>query len=315
MYISARTLKLAARGDLGAVKALLDREPRSLNAASGGHNRTLLWEAANTGRHSVVRFLVEAGADVNGPGRYRHETFVLVTPYCIAAAKKHSEVAEYLLQRGTEIDLYTAVFLGRMDVLAQWLAKSPELVNQRQSVDAIWWVLPLHHAVAGEQIQAARTLIRAGAAVVEHAPLLLDIACRRARMDLIKLLVGAGADPRQANAFSVVRSNSPEVIDYFFSRGCSVDGFITYVSRGDKGEHPDWVEALIQHGADIEERDGKGRTALHNAARAGFTRVIEVLVAAGADIHARMERGETPLALAIKKNRAAAAELLRGYGG
>lgn len=42
MHITDKHLKLAAGGDLAAVEALLDEEPRRLDATSGGHNRTLL---------------------------------------------------------------------------------------------------------------------------------------------------------------------------------------------------------------------------------------------------------------------------------
>lgn len=315
MKISDRMLKLAAKGDLCAIAALLEDNPRLLNAASGGHNRTLLWEAANAGRWDTVRFLIEAGADPNTPGRYRHETIVLAKPYCIAVAKKRVEIAEYLIQHGTEIDIYTAAYLGQMATVERWLAERPELLNQYQPEDAIWQVTALHHALAGMQLPVAAYLVESGAQVSEHASLLFDIACRRARMDLIEVLVNGGAEPKQADAFSVVRSSTPEIIDYFFTRGCSPEGIMPYVCRGDKGEHPDWVTALVRYGADVNETDDKGRTALHNAARAGFTRVIDVLVASGADVNARMKSGETPLGLAVRKKRHAAAELLRAHAG
>jgi len=315
LKIEDRTLKLAAKGDLSGIKDLLSDEPQMLNAVSGGHNRTLLWEATNTGRSDVVSFLLEAGADPNIPGRRRHETMVLVKPYCIAVTKKREEIASRLLEHGTEIDPFTAAYLGQIDLLKRLLAKTPRLVNLQQPEEAIWQVTPLHHAVAGMQVEATECLLKAGADVAEHARLLLDIACRRTRVDLIKILVKAGAEPGQAEAFPVVRSNSREIIDFFFTRGCSVKGALTHVCRGDKGEHPEWVDDLLRHGADVGETDDKGRTALHNAARAGFAKVIGVLLAAEADVNARMKSGETPLALAVKKNRHEAAELLRTHGG
>ena len=91
MDISTKILKLAVKGDVEAIAARLAAEPQLLNAASEGHNRTLLWEAANAGRLDLVRFLVEAGADVNVPGRYRHETFVLLKPYSVAVTKKRAQ--------------------------------------------------------------------------------------------------------------------------------------------------------------------------------------------------------------------------------
>jgi len=227
MQIPGKTLKIAAKGDLGAVKALRHDEPRLLNTASNGHNRTLLWAAARGGKLPVVECLVENGADVNIPGRYRYETFVLVKPYSIAVTKKRYQAAEYLLKNDPEIDLYTAAYLGWMDVLETWVEKRPTSINQHQPEETIGQVTALHHAVSGRHVEAARLLIEAGAEVATHAPLLFDIACRRARMDLIELLVATDADPVQADAFSVVHSNDPAIIDYFFSQGCTVDGGLT----------------------------------------------------------------------------------------
>ncbi len=78
--IDAGTLKLAAKGDVEAVKRLVARDPGVVSKTSAGHNRSLLWEAARGGHRGLVEFLVRRGADVNAPGRYRNETLVLVSP-------------------------------------------------------------------------------------------------------------------------------------------------------------------------------------------------------------------------------------------
>ena len=315
MQISDKLLKLASKGDILAVKRLLNDEPHRLNATSDGHNRTLLWEAARMGRLEMVRFLIESGANPNIAGRYRAETLLLVKPYCIALIKKRIEVATYLLHKGTTIDGYTAAFLGQMDILEKLLGVSPMLIHQQQPGEVIWSVTLLHHAIAGEQIEVTKYLIKAGAHVSDHAPLLFDIACRRKRLDLIEILVEAGAKPNQAEAFSVIRSDSQEIMDYFFRRGCALDGVLVYVCRGDKGENPNRVKSLLEYGATVNEVDDKGRTPLHNAARAGFTEVIKLLLSAGANVNIRMENDATPLALAVKKKRQAAIEILQAHGG
>jgi len=313
MYISDKCLKLAAKGDISGVQKMLVENP-ALISATGGHNRTLLWESANAGRFDLVKYLVDKGADVNIPGRYRHETFVLVKPMSVAIKKHRTEIADNLKNAGTFLDIYTAAYLGMSEDVEKLMGHSPSIINKQQPEEGIWQVTPLHHAVAGGQKKTAEILIKKGAEVTRHATLLFDMACRMNRIDLIEMLIEAGADLKRAEAFSVIHSNSPGIIGLFFSRGCPVDGTLTYVSRGDKGEHADWVQALLNYGADVHEVDHRGRTALHNAARAGFAKVITVLINAGADVNAKMATGETPLRLAVKKKRLEAAELLKRFG-
>ena len=52
----------AARGDVEAVRAILDEWPRWLTRV-GPHGRTMLWEASHRGKLGVVEYLVERGAD------------------------------------------------------------------------------------------------------------------------------------------------------------------------------------------------------------------------------------------------------------
>lgn len=170
-------------------------------------------------------------------------------------------------------------------------------------------------------MEAARFLIDKGTEVSEHSELLFDIACRLGRMDLIRLLADAGADPARVEAFSVLYKGVLEIMEFFFTNGVDVNkkskitGWspIAYVSRGDKGEHPERVQTLIDYGADVDATGPKGVTALHAAAKAGFSSVIQVLLDAGADIKAQTDAGKTPLELATKHKRRAAAELLNEY--
>ena len=70
------------------------------------------------------------------------------------------------------------------------------------------------------------------------------------------------------------------------------------------------VEALLAAGADVEARDGSGRTALHHAAEWGEVVVAELLLAAGADHEALDEHGRTPLYYARSDGYAPVATLL-----
>lgn len=63
------------------------------------------------------------------------------------------------------------------------------------------------------------------------------------------------------------------------------------VSKGDRKE----VERLLDEGADINEKDYGGRTALHKAGLTGRADMAELLIQRGANVHARDEGGYTAL--------------------
>jgi ankyrin repeat protein len=62
------------------------------------------------------------------------------------------------------------------------------------------------------------------------------------------------------------------------------------------------VRHFYGEGADLETRDGEGRTAMHIAAERGFSRTIEFLAQVGANIDAQDRNLETPLHRAVRQS-------------
>ena len=310
-------LKEVAKGDLGYVQKLLSEQPHLLNQRTGGHNRTMLWEAVNSKKLELVTFLISKGANVNIPGRYRNQTMLLLKPYCIATKKRDKAMAKLLLENGHEMDTYSTCFLGLDDDLMKMLRYDPTCPNKILDEDEIWNCTPLHYGTLGGHETIIGKLIAYGAEVTPHSSLLYEIACRKNDFKLIKYLTEHGADPTMVSVPSVLYPNNDELSDYFFNKGLNPNKVgwkewppIAYLSRGDKGEHPGRIKQLIKHGAELNAQNPKGVSALHAAAKAGYLNVLRVLIDAGADLAIQDNSGNTPLDLSIKFNREEATALL-----
>src|SRR5687767_10237687 len=179
-----RILKDDARRDLQAVQGHLTRDPSLLLAKSGGHNRTFLWEATRGNRPGLVKYLLDAGADPNVPGRTRSEIVVLLKPYCVARWYRRAALAELLLRAGTTADVYSACFLGDAVRVQKLLEEDPTSLVREQEDDSVWRVTPLHYAVAGGHEGLARSLIQRGARVKAYTRLLCDAAVRMGHPEL-----------------------------------------------------------------------------------------------------------------------------------
>ena len=78
------------------------------------------------------------------------------------------------------------------------------------------------------------------------------------------------------------------------------------------------IEAVKQHldaGADINVKDGRAMTPLHDACSEGHKEIANLFITKGADVNPKNEDGETPLDKAIYKERTEITDLLRKHGG
>jgi len=316
-----KVLKIASKGDVKGIRELLKAYPNILNKPSEGHNRTLIWEAVNKNRIELINFLIEQSADVNIPGRYRSQNYVLLKPYCLAVQNKKEKLQNLLLSNGHKMDIFTSSFCGNEKEILEQISIDKTKVNQRQEQDKIWETTPLHYAVSGNNIPTIKALLNTGAVVKKHSKLLYDIACRNNRLDIVKLLSSHGGAPKEVDVFPVFYHNNEELIQYFVDKGLNCDKLlqmdwppIVYLCRGDKGEHPEKIKNLLKHVKKINAQTPNGVSALHAAAKAGFLSIVKILLENGSTINIRDKKGKTPLTYSRKHKRKEVEDFLEKNG-
>lgn len=117
---------------------------------------------------------------------------------------------------------------------------------------------------------------------------LLHLAAAGYRVEIVRLLLGAGADP---NASGNMRRSSP--LHY------AADGCITGPAW-DQRRQVETIQCLLNHGANLHLRDLNGATPLHRAVRTRCAAAVRCLLEAGADPRARNKPGSTPFHLAVQ---------------
>jgi len=122
----------------------------------------------------------------------------------------------------------------------------------------------------------------------------LHLASAGYRVEIVRLLLVAGADP---NAAANHRRSSP--LHY------AADGFISSPAW-DAEKQVATICCLLDKGANIHSQDKNGATPLHRAVRTRCAAAVRCLLRAGSDPATRNKPGSTPFHLAVQNT---------GHGG
>lgn len=251
-------LNTIRKGDLAAVRRMLETEPRLLNA-KGSNEDTPLHIASRAGKEGITALLLDAGASVSA------RNVVGETPLHSATIDGQEGIAKMLLVKGADVNakelvrgdtpLHYAAELDNVELTKTLLDRKPD-VNARN----LHGEAPLHIAVKHDRADVARTLLTSGAQVdvrdeVGRTPLHLA-ASSLCGTDMVELLLARGADV-----------------------GAKDEWGATPLHRAVEFDQEEKVKLLLRKGADVEVRKSSdGKTAI-DCAKQG-SRVLELLKAA-----------------------------------
>ncbi|XP_020892080.1 uncharacterized protein LOC110231398 [Exaiptasia diaphana] len=280
-----------------------------LKKASGEERPTSMIHAgAKHGNVHHIKMLVKLGERVNSLSSNPEDK--AASPLIIASAQNKSDVVEYLLSHGANVQItdsqlnmaiHAAASIGNAHLLSL-------LIDSDSDVNAKGFrgKTPLHFAALNGHTEATRLLCESGAdvnsrTVFGDSP--LTCAAKSPNVDNMKVLLENEASVHDRNSigynalFYASKNGFIDTAKLLLDRGCDVnarsrvrDTPLT-IACGIPGNNK-MVEFLLRRRADINLADRQGRQALHHA---GDPDIVESLLRHGAVIESRDLYGLTPL--------------------
>ncbi len=256
-------IEAARQGNVDAVRALL-KDGADVNAAEGDGATALHW-AARAGKAELAQMLLYAGANVRATTRLG-----AYTPLMMAAQGGHSATVAALIAAGADVNATSTT-----------------------------GTTPLMFAAESGDTRTVTMLVEGGAEIdarekaMEQTPLMFASAYNR--VDVVKLLIARGADlEATSKVVDLAKLSSPEE-EFFRRRREEQQG--AQAAQGPRP--PDVAGATRQYRYNELVGTSGGFSPLHFAARQGHTDIVKALVEAGADVNQRNPGDQsTPLIVA-----------------
>ncbi len=288
----------AASGHSTAVQILLNAKADPKTQLDSGFDA--LFFAVRAGHRDITQQLLAAGIDVN--------------------STRSPERANATSMRSNTSALLLAVENGHLQLALELVTAGADPNDQRSGLSPLHALVTLRRAVRGDgadgippprgsgnvvSLDFVRKIIAAGAKV--NLPLTSGngspgglnkkgatpflLACQTGDLELMKLLLELGADPKIPNA-----DNSTALL--------AATGLDVPAPGEEPASEEDAIAAaklLLELGADIHHVDNNGETVMHCAAYKSAPKLIHFLDAQGADItrwNKKNKQGRTPLLIA-----------------
>ena len=268
---------------------------------------TALHFAAREGRIESVRTLIEVGADLDIGDDFETNALVLAT------LNGYLDIAGLLLEAGADpnvADKYgrTVLFMATdLNTLDHNPRPPPRMQSELSPVGLVKLALANGAEV---DVPLKSTLPKWCAQGCTHNPILVEgaTALLRAAMsgdvEIVKILLEAGADPmavtseQEQSEFDIEQDLHPDGQTTPFLAAAGV-GWRDLISRGRDNDAIEVIQIFLDLGADINQSNQAGHTALHGATYRGSPAIIQFLVENGADLSAENGRGWTALDIAM----------------
>jgi ankyrin repeat protein len=241
-----------------------------------GGELTALVYAARTGSIHAARVLLEGGADVNQTTRYGW------SPLLAATQNQNYQMAKYLVEHGANVNLankggWTPLYLATDNRNIEG-GDYPTRTADMDSLAYITVLLDKGADVNARVTESTETrTVFTNQWLNEDGATAFLRAAQSGDLELLKLLVARGADPKINTRLGV----TPLAV-------AAGIGWVEGVTREHSpAETVEAVKYLLSLGLDPDFQADTGRVALHGAAHKGATEVVKVLVAAGARMDVR----------------------------
>ena len=130
-----RLIAASEHQQLSAVAEVLDEDPALVNALGAIHGRLYIGDvpalhvAVMHGHRDVIELLIQRGADINLPDRSGMTALQNAIDLSFMPAYDWRGMADFLIARGADVDVFAAMWLGDTERMAALLREHPELAN------------------------------------------------------------------------------------------------------------------------------------------------------------------------------------------
>ncbi|XP_014679106.1 PREDICTED: putative ankyrin repeat protein RF_0381 [Priapulus caudatus] len=228
------------------------------------HGQTSLHTAALSGQLDIMRMLLEAGVDLNVAATEEMKSFTALHYSC---DRLRTEMITHLLKHGADPNLVDCNKRTPLAIIGSQAeaGADPNVTTTKSGETPLMKVM----RKCEEAHERVNKLTHDGDYLDRQASIYQYLETCSGRLDIMRLLLEAGADPNVADT--------------------------------DSRDTPLMMAMLLSHGADANAADSYGWTSLYDAARSGRLDIMRLLLEAGADPNVADTSGETPMMMAVNK--------------
>ena len=276
---------------LDLIKILIDRVNVNKQIDNEvGHYTTPLKMASEKGHLELVKILLKHGADINlTTGDYGYTALMFASKY------DHRKIVKILLENGADVNIqnrngFTALIFAsehtNVQVVKMLLDYKADVNIQENNGDTALTTSICHEKPG--TITIVELLLEHGADVnltiggyTNYSALMS--ASRRGFSKIVKMLLEHGADVNALSNF-----------------GKTALMLTTDPIRGNDDDRAKTVKILLDYKADVNiQNNENGSTALMIASRFGYSTIVKMLLEHGADVNEKDNNGSTALILSV----------------